>query len=170
MAARTDTFDLSGLRLETGQGRRLELGTPVDPFSFGGQEYSVTESDVPVVVDVSRMTGGGYSLRLRFEVELVGPCMRCLADAHPRFSVDAREVNQPGGGDELTSPYLEAGEELDLRAWARDALALALPAQILCRPDCAGLCPECGKDLNVEPHEHEKGPDPRWSALKDLKL
>src|SRR5687767_3000515 len=98
MAARTDTFDLGGLRLDAGQGRRLELATPVDPFSFGGQDYSVTEPEVPVVVDVSRMTGGGYSLRLRFEVELVGPCMRCLADAHPTFGVDAREVNQPGAG------------------------------------------------------------------------
>jgi uncharacterized protein len=63
-----------------------------------------------------------------------------------------------------------AEEELDLRAWARDALALALPAQIVCRADCAGLCPECGKDLNTEPHEHEKQPDPRWSALRDLQL
>jgi uncharacterized protein len=71
----------------------------------------------------------------------------------------------------MTSPYMnDAEEELDLRAWARDALALALPAQILCKPDCAGLCPECGKDLNREPHEHESGPDPRWNALRDLKL
>jgi uncharacterized protein len=169
MAARTDTFDLAGLRLDPGQGRRLELSVPIEPLQFGGQEYVVTEREVPVTIDVSRMTGGGYSLRLRTEVPLQGPCMRCLTDARPVYPLDAREVNQPGGGDELTSPYV-VDEELDLTAWARDALVLALPAQILCREDCAGLCPECGKDLNVEPHEHDKGPDPRWSALKDLKL
>jgi uncharacterized protein len=169
MAARTDSFDLSGLKLSPGEGRRLELSTPIDPFSFGGQEYSVPEREVPVILDVSRMTGNGYSLRVRFDAELDGPCMRCLQTAQPSFHVDAREVDAPGGGDELSSPYM-AEEELDLRGWARDALALALPAQIVCRDDCAGLCPECGKDLNTEPHEHEKQPDPRWSALRDLQL
>jgi uncharacterized protein len=169
MAARTDSFDLGGLKLSPGEARHLELSTPVDSFSFGGQEYAVPEHEVPVILDVSRMTGNGYSLRLRFEAELDGPCMRCLAAAHPSFAVDAREIDQPGGGDEMSSPYME-DEELDVRAWARDALALALPAQIVCREDCAGLCPECGKDLNLEPHEHERAPDPRWSALRGLKL
>ena len=71
--------------------------------------------------------------------------------------------------DELTTPYL-VDDRLDLSAWARDSLVLALPDKILCRPDCAGLCPVCGKDLNAEPHEHgEKEPDPRWAALSKLK-
>jgi uncharacterized protein len=167
MAARTDVFDLGRLSLRPGEGRRLDLAVTVEPFALAGQEYAVAAREVPVVLDVSRMTGGGYSLRLRFETALTGPCMRCLADAQPDFEVDAREIDQPGGGDELSSPYVSS-EELDLRAWARDALALALPTQILCRDDCAGLCPECGKDLNVEPHEHEKPLDPRWSKLRGL--
>jgi uncharacterized protein len=69
----------------------------------------------------------------------------------------------------MSSPYV-TDEELDVAAWARDALALALPAQILCRPDCAGLCPKCGRNLNDEPHEHEPEPDPRWAKLRELKL
>jgi uncharacterized protein len=167
MAARTDVFDLGRLSLRPGEGRRLELAVTVEPFALGGQEYAVADREVPVVLDVSQMTGGGYSLRLRFAAQLNGPCMRCLGDARPDFAVDAREIDQPGGGDELSSPYV-ADEDLDLRAWARDALALTLPAQILCREDCAGLCPECGKDLNVEPHEHERPLDPRWSKLRGL--
>ena len=169
MAARTDLFELGRLRLSPGQGRRLELSVRVEPLAFGGQEYRVPEREVPVVLDVSRMTGGGYSLRLRFEAPLAGPCMRCLQPATPSFAVDSREVDQPGGSEEMRSPYVVEGEEeLDLQAWARDALVLELPAQILHAPDCAGLCPVCGKDLNVEPHEHEKPPDPRWDALRGL--
>lgn len=97
--------------------------------------------------------------------------MRCLEPALPRIAVEAREVEQPGGGDELSSPYV-ADEELDVRGWARDALALALPAQLLCRDDCAGLCPECGENLNdAGPgHAHERAPDPRWAKLSELKL
>ncbi len=170
MAARTDTFDLGRLQLSSGEGRKLELSVRLDAFKFGGQEYAVEPADVPVRLDVSRMTGQGYALRLRFAARLDGPCMRCLGPAHPEFEVDAREVDQPGGGDELSSPYVNDEEELDLHAWARDALALALPAQILCTEDCAGLCPECGKNLNDEPHEHERPPDPRWGKLRELKL
>ena len=63
-----------------------------------------------------------------------------------------------------------ADGELDLGAWARDQVALGVPDQILCRPDCAGLCPVCGKDLNIEPHEHaEAVTDSRWAALEALR-
>lgn len=170
--SRTDVFDLGGLRLTAGQGRRLELETVLDGLEFAGQRYEAVPERLPVVLDISRMTGGGYSLRLRFTGSLVGPCMRCLQDAAPETEVDAREVNQPGGGEELTSPYLNADEELDLAGWARDAFALALPAQVLCRVDCAGLCPECGVNLNEAgpDHHHETGPDPRWAKLRELKL
>ena len=120
---------------------------------------------------MSRTTGDGYALRLRFAVGLHGPCMRCLEDADAGVEVDAREIEQPGGGDdELVSPYVE-GDELDLRAWARDALALALPTQIVCGEECRGLCAVCGANLNEDPaHEHEREPDPRWAKLSELKL
>ena len=58
----------------------------------------------------------------------------------------------------------------NLRQGRTGMIALALPDQILCRDDCAGLCPECGKDLNAEPHEHvDERTDPRWAALESLR-
>jgi uncharacterized protein len=98
--------------------------------------------------------------------------MRCLEPANPTFDVDAYEVHQPGAGDaELLSPYMDDDDDLDLAGWARDALALALPAQITCRPDCAGLCPQCGANLNDEPdHQHDQAPDNRWAKLSELKF
>jgi uncharacterized protein len=169
--SRSDAFDLGGLRLTAGEGRRLALETSLDPLDFGGQRYDVVPERIPVTLEISRMTGGGYSLRLQFAAALTGPCMRCLQDASPETAVDAREVDQPGGGEELTSPYVHA-EELDLAGWARDAFALALPAQVLCREDCAGLCTVCGADLNEAgpEHRHEAPPDPRWAKLRELNL
>jgi uncharacterized protein len=170
MAARTDSLDLATLGLASGEGRRLTLGVAPGSFDFGGTSYDVQPAQIDATLDVSRMTHGGYALRLRFAAGLTGPCMRCLEPAEPSVAVDAREVNQPGGGEELRSPYVE-GEELDLAAWARDAYALALPVQVVCREDCAGLCPKCGVNLNEDPdHAHEAEPDPRWAKLRELRL
>ncbi len=171
MSLRTDSFDLGGLRLSTGEGRRLDLHVGIDPFELGGERYVVEPDVVPARLDISRTTGSGYALGLSFEATLSGPCMRCLSDGAQTFKVLAREVSQPGAGDELESPYVQDGV-LDLRAWARDALALTLPTQLLCRPDCAGLCPVCGVDLNHAgaDHAHEREPDPRWAKLSELRL
>jgi uncharacterized protein len=171
MPPRADSFDLEGLRLSSGEARRLELGVGLGSLEMGGQRYPVTPALVAVRLDVSRTTGQGYALRIRFSAGLEGPCMRCLEPAAPVFQVDAREVSQPGEVDELDSPYL-AGGVLDLASWARDALALALPAALLCRPDCAGLCPLCGENLNLvgSEHRHDPAPDPRWAKLSEIRF
>jgi uncharacterized protein len=171
MPARTDSFDLGRLRLTAGEGRRMQLDVALDALQFGGETYSVDPAVVTSVLDISCMTRGGYALRLRFDASLRGPCMRCLEPAQPAIAVDAREVDQPGGGEELASPYV-VDDVLDVHAWARDALVLALPSQLLCSEDCLGLCTVCGVDLNAaEPgHAHEREPDPRWAKLSELKL
>jgi uncharacterized protein len=171
MSLRTDTFDLGGLHLSAGEGRRLTLTVAIEPLLLGAERYPVEPELVTTTLDVSRTNANGYALRLRFEATVTGPCMRCLEPADPTFEVDAREVSQPGGGEDLASPYVEGGD-LDLHAWARDALVLALPASLLCRPDCAGLCPVCGENLNLAPsdHRHEREPDPRWAKLSELRF
>jgi uncharacterized protein len=171
MAPTAHDFDLGGLRLSVGEGRRLTLEVPIEPLELGSERYAAEPRLVPVELTVSRMLGGGYALRLRFAAAVSGPCMRCLRDASPGVEVDAREVDRPGGGEELDSPYVQA-EVLDLAGWARDAFALALPAKILCREDCAGLCPVCAADLaEAGPdHHHESAPDPRWAKLRELRL
>ena len=168
MGGTTDIFDLGRLNLHSGEGRRLELDVMLDRLKLGGQDYVIDGRLVPVVLDVSHTTSG-WSLRLRFDVKLQGPCMRCLEEANRVISIESREVDQPGGGEDLQSPYVE-NEQLNLHAWARDALALDLPATIVCKDDCAGLCPICGENLNENPHEHDKPADPRWAKLSELKL
>lgn len=164
-------FDLAGLRLSPGEARRLQLATPIEPLQLGSERYVVEPERVPLDLSISRMTGGGYALLLRFSAAVLGPCMRCLTEARPLVEVEAREVDRPGGGDELDSPYVH-DQTLDLAGWARDAFALAMPVKILCRPDCAGLCPVCAVDLNHAgaDHHHPSTPDPRWAKLRELRL
>lgn len=171
MTRRPDTLDLASLQLRSGEGRRFEQDITIEPLQLGADSYAVVPREVPALVDVSRMTGGGWSLRLRFTAEVEGQCMRCLGEASPSFSIDAREIEQADAGPELDSPYVTA-ELVDLGAWARDALLLALPAQVLCTPECAGLCPECGERLADLPpdHVHERPVDPRWAKLGELRF
>jgi len=171
VAAPTQKLDLAGLHLAGGEGRRVVLELQVEPLSLGSERYSAQPANVPVTLDVSRLLGGGYSLRLRFSAALAGPCMRCLKEAAPVVDVDAREVDRPGEGEELDSPYVR-DELLDLAGWAHDAFALGAPVKVLCRPDCAGLCPICAADLNEAGagHRHERAPDARWAKLRELRL
>jgi len=172
MAQRADSIDLARVAPSPGDGKRLEVDVVPGELRYGTEAYAVEGEAANARLDVSR-TAAGFALRLRFVAAVGGSCVRCLEHAAARIEVDAREVEHAGASDEeLRSPYVE-GDELDVRAWAHDALALAMPGQFLCRPDCAGLCPVCGASLNdADPAEHEHGrqPDPRWDKLRELKL
>ncbi|MEX0971659.1 MAG: YceD family protein [Solirubrobacterales bacterium] len=168
----TTIIDLARLSLAHGEGVRLDLPVRLEPLELGGQTYVPRDDILETRIDVSRPSNG-YAFRLRFPFRIEGPCMRCLERAAVETEVDAREVDQADTDDEeLRSPYV-VDDQLDLGRWAHDAAVLATPARILCRPDCAGLCPICGESLNdadPEDHKHDTGTDPRWSKLNELKL
>ncbi|MBN8867290.1 MAG: DUF177 domain-containing protein [Solirubrobacterales bacterium] len=183
-----ETVDLDALGLTHGDATRIEGEVAPERVTLGGQDYEPVPAEPSFRLDVSR-TSAGYALRLRFTVGLSGPCFRCLEDATATVEVDVREVDQPVepiavqgrhldddededevSAAELTSPYVEEGK-LNLAAWTHDALILSLPEQILCRPDCLGLCPVCGESLNgADPaaHDHGQDIDPRWAKLREL--
>jgi uncharacterized protein len=164
------SFSLRSLRLRPGEEYRDAKEVELQPLVLGGQRYLPVPDNVDADLLVSRVSSGTV-FELRYSARLHGPCYRCLSDAVLDVSVSAREyqATNPGEADELRTPYL-ADDQLDLSAWAHDALVLALPDQILCRPDCAGLCPVCGADLNVQPHEHDDQElDSRWAALSELR-
>jgi uncharacterized protein len=158
-------FSLRQVKLRSGEEFRDEVEIVVEPLALGGQRYLPVPDPIPAELTIHRAsTGSGFDVRLH------GPCFRCLEDAVLDVPVRAREyqATKPDD-DELRSPYV-ADEKLDLSSWARDAIVLELPEKILCRADCAGLCPVCGKNLNDEPHQHEEdSSDPRWSVLESLR-
>jgi len=139
--------------------------------------------------------GDKLLLRGETEVGVVGPCRRCLADVVARVPVrfelnlvprSARPDGEEGDGVEGEHEAHEGegayeaetadgeifdGRQIDLGAIAREQIVLALPMDLLCKDECKGLCTVCGQDLNVkECGCQRKVPDPRWAALKDIKL
>ena len=162
-------FDLRNVRVRSGEEHREAVEVAIGPVQLGGERYVAVPEEIHAELTVTRASTG-WVFELRFAVRLHGPCVRCLADAVVEEALDLREYQATSpDSDELTTPYL-VDNRLDLSVWARDSLILALPDKILCRVDCAGLCPLCGKDLNREPHGHgTEEPDPRWAALSELK-
>ena len=166
----TAELNLRTLKLRSGEQYRDQHEIPLEPFELGGQRYLPVPSTVDAEITVTRASSGTV-FELAFPVRLHGPCFRCLEDAVLDLHVQAREyqATEPEGAEELITPYVH-DDRVDLAAWARDTVADLLPEQILCREDCAGLCPVCGRNLNDEPHEHEaEEVDPRWDALAELR-
>src|ERR671922_998398 len=164
------SFNLRQVKLRSGQEYRDEIELEREPFELGGERYLPVPDRVPAELAITKASTGTV-FKLSFTTRLHGPCYRCLDDAVLDIPIAAREyqATNPEGSDELRTQYLQDGM-LDLAAWSRDAIALALPDKILCRSDCAGLCPVCGKNLNNEPHTHDDQPaDSRWAALESLR-
>ena len=171
MPQRTDIFDLARLGLTSGEGRRLDLHVAVDRFEYGGPALrGRARRWSPVRLDVSRTTGNGWALRLRFEAALQGPCMRCLEPGRRRTSrsTPARSTS-PAAARSSSSPYVDATASSTSRP------GRATRSRSRCRPrspaarTAPACAPECGANLNEDPdHAHEAEPDPRWAKLSEL--
>lgn len=104
-----------------------------------------------------------------------GECSRCLGPLAGRIQVALTELfAYPGSTTEATTEEDEVGrivdDTVDLEQSVIDAVGLALPFAPVCRPDCPGLCPECGVALAAEPgHRHDRI-DPRWAKLTEIEL
>jgi len=140
-------FNLRSLSFGERNESERRLFVDVEPFSFGGLDYEVTGGGVELTLSAARV-GAQLTLRGKGVATISGPCQRCLGDAELEVPI-ACEDYVAGGGSEGADdePYVE-GYVLDLTRWVRDALAEALPAQILCSAQCRGLCAVCGANLN----------------------
>lgn len=127
-------------------------------------------------------------VEVRFTVPLSGQCKRCLAPLHLEEQVDLvrtwvppkqshapaehRGEDSEGSFDPALADEEEyTGKEIDLSPAIREQVLLQIPSSPLCREDCKGLCPKCGKDLNAGDCGCDRAVmDPRWAALKGIQL
>jgi uncharacterized protein len=119
-------------------------------------------------------------LRGRFAGNFEVPCARCIEPVEIPLAEEFDLIFRPVGADtegperSITASETEIGyyqeDSLSLEDVLREQVLLSLPARTLCKPDCKGLCPRCGKNRNLEPCTCEEGPaDPRWEALAGLR-
>lgn len=189
-------IDISDLKQRVGEHRTASFSEPVPPLSTGGDE---ARFDEPVKVTAELYnTGKGIMADVTLVAETELHCSRCLkpfrVPLEVRFQEEFRQESTPaarlpkpetaagkGRGrkgaapepeededeDEEFSPY--SGDEIDLTQSIQENLFLSLPMKPLCKPDCPGLCPQCGADLNEGPCGcEEPATDPRLFALREL--
>jgi uncharacterized protein len=138
------------------------------------EQLTVVDSSVPagspVVVDVVlEWVSEGILVTGTVSAPWAGVCRRCLGPVGGDLHVEVRELfeTEPREGES----YRLGHDQLDLEPLVREALALALPLVPLCGPECRGLCPTCGADLNAGDCDcAPAGPDLRWSALDALRV
>jgi uncharacterized protein len=164
-------LDLRSLPLNAGEATRIAVPLDLTRFTLAGDHYDPLPPHVEGELRFTRLASGKL-FDLGFHAVVFGPCQRCLGEARLDIDVEGQEYQadspELGAEEDMTTPYL-TGELLDLDQWAHDALLLAMPLRVLCREDCAGLCPMCGIDLNTQTCSCVTTTvDDRWSALRDL--
>jgi uncharacterized protein len=165
--------DTTKLPRQPGATRALKRTVPA-PADLGLELIRVPEgSDVELDLTLTSVSEGVY-VSGTIRGSLTGECGRCLDDISESFEVPIAELY--AYADSTTEETTDSdevgrmqGDLLDLEPAVRDAVVLTLPTTPVCRPDCPGLCADCGARLADLPadHSHEAA-DPRWAALRNL--
>ncbi|WP_163510444.1 YceD family protein [Fodinicola acaciae] len=158
---------------QPGEMRETQLRVPA-PADLGLDMIRVPEgSELDLDLRLEAVSEGVYASGT-VTAQVVGECGRCLEPIDTELVVDLQElyVFDTSTTAETTDEEEVArlhDDTLDLEEPVRTAIVLALPANPVCRPDCAGLCPDCGGRLDDLPagHAHQQA-DPRWQALQTL--
>ncbi len=168
--------NVAALRRTRGGQQTFHISATPEPFTYQG---ATVEFQSPAEIDVTvRNAGRGLEAHVEADLEARLTCDRCLATyrwplhvAYDELYVTAEEAaahraaGEDGEGDVRRATY--AGDVLDLEEGLRQSVIMALPMKKLCRQDCRGLCPKCGRNLNTGACTcADERVDPRLSALR----
>lgn len=130
----------------------LDLTTCPDELHLDTQE----EAEFSAITFTGRIENSGkgtYRLTGIVNAEMTTPCARCLAPAKTKLRADVSDEYSPGSLETNTGlddeGYRYEGHVIDIRQALHDNLLLVAPPKMVCSPDCQGLCPTCGQNLNL---------------------
>jgi uncharacterized protein len=171
----------------------ITLGVLEDALGRKGQETAFRPLREARLKASLRRVSGGVLLNAGFRVEVATLCKRCLGEVTATVPVsftltliprslakgeeftpeEDDEESERAGSFDLQDADREwfDGKKIDLDPILREQVLLALPMNLVCRETCRGLCPVCGANLNEKQCQCESEVvDPRWMALKNIKL
>jgi uncharacterized protein len=160
-------INVADLLHRPGSRRVLHFDAPLPGLAVIG---SAVPDDEPLALDVLlEQVSESIVIRGAVRAHWAAPCSRCLRPVRGELHCEVQELFEATPLDGETYPLEH--DHVDLALPIRDAVLLELPIAPLCRADCAGLCPVCGRDNNDDPCSCDQTtPDPRWAALSQLEL
>jgi DUF177 domain-containing protein len=162
-------FDTRPLPRRPGSVRAETRTVPAPADLWAGMAGIAEGAELRLAVTLASVTEG-VLVTATTQAPVSGECARCLEPVAQTTEIRCQELfgYEQGSGSADEDGYALVGDLLDLEPVLRDALVLALPLAPLCRPDCPGLCAECGVQLaQAGPeHGHATAIDPRWAVLQ----
>ena len=159
---------VNALELLRRPGSVKQFTFPADPSLIDLESSTIVPgSTIDVDLTVESLTDGvvvNGAIRAAFQ----GECRRCLSPLEGFIDVEVHELYQLHVTDPDAFPIV--GDQINLVPMVRETVLLELPEAPVCRPDCAGLCPQCGIDLNMGTCDCvSESIDPRWAVLDSLR-
>ncbi len=171
-------MNLSDVFSAEGKVKKLELPYEHDSFFYLGNEYPISDKS-EISITLTNIETGIVLVEGKFSITFSIPCDRCLQSVTVPLKVTfTHQIVSPekeNAAEMLNEEALEeeqcfvSGYQLDTDALINNEILINMPVKVLCREDCKGICPVCGRNLN----EGECGcdsfvPDPRMAAIKDI--
>lgn len=160
------SFDIRSVRE---QAVSVDAALPATDPVWQPQDVA-PDGSVQVTGRLSAAGPGRFYWHARIRGEVAGECRRCLVDSRAAVEDEGHFIFSEAGGEDGDDPDVfeisATAHELDLRPAVREQWLLAVPGFLECRPDCQGLCPRCGADLNAGPCPCPPATDARWDALR----
>ncbi len=165
-------MNLTDVFLSEGKETEQSFDLEADAVSYLGNTYLVLERS-PIRVKCSNIGMGKALVHGTLQLVLLAPCDRCLKDVKVslqlEFEQEVMSMEAIQQEEEQNEQSFLQGYELDIEALVNSEILVNMPVKVLCKPDCKGICKQCGQDLN----ERDCGcdtfvPDPRMAAIKDI--
>ncbi len=163
------------IKINVAEIKKSLVGSESFQYTLSGKDLDITLEDAdlsgPIQVEGSIANGGDVLLLTATEqFTYHGTCARCLKPVQLELTAQVDERYYPEGTEGLEEDdFTYKFDVVDVTDALRESLLLAIPARVLCKPDCKGICPVCGVDRNVtECHCNDHVIDPRWQKLEAL--
>jgi uncharacterized protein len=148
-----------------GTTKDVVLSIAATDLEFG--ESRISDEPVDINLHLEALSNG-VTVNGTTSATWAGECRRCLAPMSGRMTIELSELYQQIPDD--SEAYVINNDQINLLPMVRENLLLAIPLGPLCREDCPGFCPHCGKDLSETACSCDNTVvDPRWAALETLK-
>lgn len=163
-------INLTDVFTSEGKVKKVSLPYEKESFSYGGSDYPIAEKS-EINLSFTNIGTGSLLVEGVFFLTLMMPCDRCLQNVEVPITVEfSHKVLSPekDTAEEEEQSFM-SGYELDVDVLINNEILINMPVKVLCREDCKGICPVCGRNQN----EGECGcdtfvPDPRMAAIKDI--